>query len=157
MLYLREGRRMVSAYVMTEHNCRHQEKAADPVTLASFSMDSHVVQYVVNPRGFVEREGVFLKRPKDSYDRPKGPYGISYRSIVPRPGECPNLFVPVCLSASHVAYGSIRMEPVYMSLGQVSATAASLAIDRGVGVQEVPYAPLRERLIADQVAVEWKT
>lgn len=150
MLYLREGRRMVGAHVMTEHHCRHDAAVSDPVALASFSMDSHVVQYVVNKRGFVEREGVFLKRCK-------GPYGISYRSIVPRPGECPNLFVPVCLSASHVAYGSIRMEPVFMSLAQACATAASIAIDRKVSVQNVPYAPLRKRLLADGVMLEWKS
>jgi hypothetical protein len=150
MLYLREGRRMVSDYVMTEQHGRHQQTASDPVTLASFPMDSHVVQYVVNARGFAQREGVFLKRCP-------GPYGVSYRSIVPRRGECPNLFVPICVAASHVAYGSIRMEPVYMSLAQASATAASLAIDKGVAAQNVPYAQLRERLLDDKVVVAFRT
>jgi len=149
MLYLREGRRLVSDYVMTEHHCRHERVAEDPVALASFPMDSHVVQYVVNERGFVEREGVFLKRAK-------GPYGVSYRSIVPKRGEAPNLFSPICVSASHVAYGSIRMEPVFMILAQAAATAASLAIDRGIAVQDVPYGELRRRLLADQVMLEWK-
>jgi flavin-dependent dehydrogenase len=144
MLYLREGRRMVGDYVMTEAHCRHDEVAPDPVAVASYAMDSHVVQYILNERGIVEREGVF-------YKHAKGPYGVSYRSIVPKTGECPNLLVPVCVSASHVAFGSIRMEPVFMGLAQAAATAASLAIDRKCAVQDVPYAELRERLTADGV------
>jgi len=150
MIYVREGRRMLSDLVMTEHYGRLQKTAADPVALASFAMDSHVVQYVVNERGFTEREGVFLKACEM-------PYGISYRSIVPRRSECANLLVPICLASSHAAYGSIRMEPVFMSLGQASATAASMAIDSAVSVQDVPYARLRERLQQDRVMVEWKS
>jgi hypothetical protein len=148
MLYLREGRRMVSDCVMIEPHCRKQKIVADPVALASFPMDSHVVQYTVNEQGFAEREGVFFKICAE-------PYGISYSSIVPRQSECPNLLVPICLSASHAAYGSIRMEPVFMSLGQVSATAASLAIDQDVAVQQICYPQLCERLMADQVMLEW--
>ena len=83
------------------------------------------------------------------------PYPIAYRSIVPRAGECANLLVPVCLSASHIAYGSIRMEPVFMMLGQSAATAASLAIDAGVAVQEVEYAALRRQLLRDGAVLEW--
>jgi hypothetical protein len=149
MIYVREGRRMVSDLVMTEHYCRLQRTVSDPIALASFPMDSHVVQYIINERGFAEREGVFFKYCKN-------PYGISYRSIVPRRGECPNLFVPICVASSHAAYGSIRMEPVFMSLGQASATAASLAIDKDLAVQEVPYTHLREGLLADEVMLEWK-
>ena len=78
------------------------------------------------------------------------PYGVSYRSIVPKAGQCANLLVPVCLSASHIAYGSIRMEPVFMVLGQSAATAACQAIDAGKPVQEIDYARLRERLLADR-------
>ena len=148
MIYVREGRRMVSDLVMTEHHCRLQRAVSDSIALASFPMDSHVVQYIVNERGFAEREGVFLKYCKN-------PYGISYRSIVPRRGECPNLFVAICIASSHAAYGSIRMEPVFMSLGQASATAASIAIDTAVSVQDVPYGRLRERLLEDRVMVEW--
>ena len=85
---------------------------------------------------------------------PGGPYRISYKSIVPKVGECPNLFVPVCLSSSHIAYGSIRMEPVFMILGQSSATAAAMAIDAKIAVQDVPYAQLRERLLKDGQILE---
>jgi len=148
MIYVREGRRMVSDLVMTEHYCRLQRNVSDSIALASYPMDSHVTQYIVNERGLAEREGVFLKLCKT-------PYGISYRSIVPRRGECPNLFVPICMASSHAAYGSIRMEPVFMSLGQASATAASMAIDAAVSVQDVPYVRLRERLLQDRVMVEW--
>jgi FAD dependent oxidoreductase len=148
MIYVREGRRMVGYLVMTEQYCQLKRTVSDSIALASFDMDSHVVQYVVNERGFAEREGVFLKVCKK-------PYGISYRSIVPRRGECPNLLVPICVASSHVAYGSIRMEPVFMSLGQASATAASIAIDQGLAVQQVPYTQLRKHLVADQVMLEW--
>src|SRR5688572_30247927 len=151
MLYLREGRRMVSDYVMTEHHCLKEQTAADSVALTSFGMDSHVVQYVVNERGFAEREGVFTK-----WKKMKGSYGVSYRSIMPKRGEAPNLFSPVCMSASHVAYGSIRMEPTYMMLAQAAAVGASIAIDRGVAVQDVPYADLRTRLSAGKVILESK-
>ena len=105
-------------------------------------MDSHVVQYYVDDNGHVRRDGTIWRVP------PR-PYGISYRSIVPRRGECENLLVPVCLSASHVAHGSIRMEPVFMVLGQSAATAAAVARDQDVSVQAVEYAVLRERLEAD--------
>lgn len=110
------------------------------VGLASFGMDSHVVQYYVDDNGHVRRDGTIWRvLPR--------PYGISYRSIVPRRGECENLLVPVCLSASH---GSIRMEPVFMVLGQSAATAATVALDQGVSVQAVKYAVPRERPEADK-------
>ena len=85
------------------------------------------------------------------------PYPISFRSIIPRPGECENLLVPVCLSATHIAYGSIRMEPVFMILGQSAATAAALAIDRKIPVQKVDYPVLRARLLKDKQVLEWRT
>ena len=147
-LYVREARRMVSAYVMSEHECRWTKKAEDPVGLASYNMDSHNVQRIVI-NGAVKNEG-------DVQVGPKGPYGVSYRSIVPLEKECANLFVPVCLSSTHIAYGSIRMEPVFMILGQSAATAASMAIDAGISVQKVPYAKLKEKLVADGQVVEWK-
>ena len=124
-LYVREARRMVSDYVMTEHDCRGAAVAEDPVGLASYTMDSHNCQRVV-VGGKARNEG-------DVQVPVPAPYPVSYRSIVPRAGECENLLVPVCLSASHIAYGSIRMEPVFMVLGQAAATAASLAIDDGRG------------------------
>ena len=119
-IYIREARRMVSDYVMTQHNAEGTVIATDPVAEASFGMDSHVVQIFINEQGRVHREGVIWRVPSK-------PYGISYRSIVPKNGETENLFVPVCLSATHVAHGSIRMEPQFMMLGQASALAATLA------------------------------
>ena len=148
MFYIREARRMVSDYVMTQQNCVRKRIARDPVGLASFGMDSHVVQYYVNEQGHVRREGVIWRKPQR-------PYGVSYRSIIPRKGECENLLVPICLSASHVAHGSIRMEPVYMTLGQSAATAAVLAIEDNVAVQEVDYQKLRSRLLADKQILEF--
>jgi hypothetical protein len=144
MVYIREARRMVSDYVMTEHDCRRQVAAPDPIMLASYAMDSHVAQYVLTERGTVSREGMFFKLVP-------GPFGISYRSVVPRRGEAANLLVPICLSASHAAYGSIRMEPVYMGLGQACATAAAMAIDHQCDVQQVPYAVLSNRLVRDRI------
>jgi hypothetical protein len=147
-LYVREGRRMVSAYVMTEKNCLSKTLAEDSVGLASYNMDSHNCQRVVI-NGVVKNEGdVQTGCPK--------PYPVSYRSIVPKEEQCGNLFVPVCLSSSHIAYGSIRMEPVFMILGQSAATAAALAIDGGTSVQKVDYARLRERLLQDKQVLEWK-
>lgn len=147
-LYVREGRRMISSYVMTEHNCLSKKLAEDSVGLASYNMDSHNCQRVI-VAGKVKNEGdVQVKCPK--------PYPISYRSIVPKESECTNLLVPVSLSASHIAYGSIRMEPVFMILGQSAGTAASLAIDASVHVQRIGYPRLREQLLKDQQVLDWK-
>ena len=146
-LYVREGRRMISDYVMTENECKTLKVVTDPIGLASYTMDSHNCQRVVIG-GAVRNEGdVQTGVPK--------PYSISYRSIVPKEAECSNLFVSVCLSSSHMAYGSIRMEPVFMILGQTSGTAAAMAIDAGVAVQKVDYAKLKERLIADKQILTW--
>jgi hypothetical protein len=145
-LYVREARRMISDYVMTEHNCRGARVAEDPVGLGAYNMDSHNVQRIVK-KGWVENEG--------DVQEPVKPYPISYRSLVPKERQCENLFVPVCLAASHIAYGSIRMEPVFMILGQSSATAAALAIDDDVSVQKVDYSKLRERLLADKQVLRW--
>jgi len=141
-MYIREARRMVSAYVMTEHHCRGREVVPDPVALGAYTMDSHNVQRYVDADGCARNEG-------DIQVGGFAPYGISYRAIVPREEECSNLLVPVCLSASHIAYGSIRMEPVFMALGQAAATAAALALEAGCTVQAVDYAALRARLEAD--------
>jgi len=141
-LYVREARRMVSDYVVTEHDARLARKCEDPVGMGSYNMDSHNVQRYVDADGHAANEG-------DVQVPPSGPYAISYRAIVPRRGEAENLLVPVCLSASHIAYGSIRMEPVFFILGQSAATAACQAIDANIPVQDVPYDKLRERLLAD--------
>jgi hypothetical protein len=145
-LYVREGRRMVSAYVITQADCESKTAAADSVGLASYNMDSHFCQRVV-----VEEGGKTVVRNEGGFGQgcPK-PYAISFRAMVPRKEECKNLLVPVCLSASHVAYGSIRMEPVFMILGQSVGTAACLAIEDGLPVQDVKYDKLRARLLADK-------
>jgi hypothetical protein len=146
-LYVREARRMVSDYVMTEHNCRGKVKAADPIALAAYTMDSHNCQRLAK-RGRAENEG-------DVQVGGFPPYPISYRAIVPKAGECENLAVPVCLSATHIAYGSIRMEPVFMILGQSAVTAATLAINEKCSLQKVNYDMLRTRLLADKQILEW--
>ena len=138
---------MVSDYVMTEHNCRGRQKAEDPVGLAAYTMDSHNCQRIVK-NGHAENEG-------DVQVGGFPPYPISYRSIVPKPGQCENLLVPICLSATHIAYGSIRMEPVFMILGQSAATAAALAIESRTSVQKLRYDTLRARLAADKQVLEW--
>jgi len=148
-LYVREARRMISDYVMTQHNCQGRQVAEDPVGLGAYGMDSHHVQRYIDAQGNTRNEG-------DVEVGGFSPYPISYRSIVPKAGECDNLLVPVCLSASHIAFGSIRMEPVFMVLGQSAATAACQAIDEGVAVQAIGYAKLRERLLADQQILAWK-
>jgi len=147
-LYIREARRIVSDYVMTEHNCRGKEKAADAIGLAAYTMDSHNCRRLVR-NGHVENEG-------DVQVGGFPPYPISYRAIVPKAAECGNLLVPICLSATHIAYGSIRMEPVFMILGQSAATAAAFAIDEGSAVQKVDYSKLRERLLEDKQILEWR-
>jgi hypothetical protein len=147
-LYVREARRMVSDTVMTEKHCRGAVRAEDSVGLAAYNMDSHNCRRIVR-HGRVENEG-------DVQVPPMKPYPIAYRAIVPRAKECENLLVPVCLSASHIAYGSIRMEPVFMILGQSAATAACLAIECEVPVQKVDYPRLRSRLLADGQVLEWK-
>jgi hypothetical protein len=152
-LYVREGRRLVSDFVMTEAYCRGQKVADDSVGLAQYTMDSHNVQRYVDRdpktgKAVVRNEG-------DVQDHIPGPYPVAYRAIVPKEAEAANLLVPVSLSSSHIAFGSIRMEPVFMVLGQSAATAACQAIDAGVSVQKVPYDKLKERLLADKQMLVW--
>jgi hypothetical protein len=139
-LYVRESRRMVSDYVMTEHDCRGDRVVNDPVGMAAYGMDSHNVRRIVIDGRVVNegdvQVGGFL------------PYPISYRSLIPGKSECANLLVPYCLSASHIGFGSIRMEPVFMVLAQSCAIAATLALRTGVSVQDLPYADLRKELLA---------
>jgi hypothetical protein len=139
-LYVREARRMIGLGVMTEHEVLGRRPVPRPVGMGSYNLDSHNVQRYVRPDGSVQNEG-------DIEVRPPGPYGISYDCLVPGEGGVLNLLVPVCLSSSHIAYGSIRMEPVFMILGQSAAAAACLAIDEGVAVQDVDDAALRAALL----------
>jgi hypothetical protein len=147
-LYVREARRMVGSYVMTQHNCQGRRSAERPVGLAAYTMDSHHVQRYVDGNGHVRNEG-------DVQVGGFSPFPIDYGSLVPKPDECSNLLVPVCLSATHIAFGSIRMEPVFMVLGQSAATAAMHAIETGTIVQEIDYAVLRQRLLMDQQVLVW--
>lgn len=142
-LYVREARRMVSDYVMTQKNCEALTVAEDAIGLAAYGMDSHNVQRYVDANGYVQNEG-------NVEAHGFKPYPISYGALVPKKEECNNLIVPVCVSSTHIAFGSIRMEPVFMVLGQSAATAAVLALDANVSVQEVPYPNLKEQLLKDR-------
>ncbi len=148
-LYVREARRMVSDYVMSEKNCKRQEVVPDSVGMGAYNMDSHNTQRYVTAEGYARNEGDIQIGTR--------PYPISYRSIRPRESECDNLLVPMCMAASHIAYGSIRMEPVFMVLGQSAATAASLAIDSSTSVQAVDYAKLSEKLLADKQVLDFES
>ena len=150
-LYIREARRMVSGYVITEHDFFGRAKVSDSVGLASYNMDSHNCARFVNSTGFVKNEG-------DVQAGGNTPYRLSYRAIIPRNGECSNLAVPVCVSASHIAYGSVRMEPVFMILGQSSAAAIAQAIGSGgIALQAVNVPQLQNTLKARGQRTIWET
>lgn len=148
-LYVREARRMIGVYVMTQADIQHARQADDSVGLGSYNMDSHNTQRYVDAAGHVRDEG-------DVQIHGIKPYGISYRALIPKPADCTNLLVPVCMSATHIAYDSIRMEPVYMIMGQACGTAAAIAVDDKTTVQAVPYDKLGEKLLADHQLIEWK-
>jgi hypothetical protein len=141
-LYIREARRMMGAFVMTENQLLKTKPTPDSVGMGSYAIDSHNVQRTITPDGGVQNEG-------DIGVPTAGPYAIAYGALTPRKEQCENLLVPVCVSSSHIAYGSIRMEPVFMILGQSAATAAVLAIEAKQAVQDVSYEALRTRLLAD--------
>ncbi len=147
-IYVREARRMIGAYVMTENELLKRKPTPDSVGMGSYTIDSHNVRRYITPEGHVQNEG-------DIGVPTKGPYEIAYGSLVPKRGQVENLLVPVCVSSSHIAFGSIRMEPVFMILGQSAATAAVLAIDGKTSVQDVPYGRLRERLLKDGQVLEY--
>jgi len=137
-LYVREARRMAGEYVMTQANCEGKRSVKESIALGSYNMDSHTVRRYVNKDGYMRKDGFFIKSSEI--------YPISYYAITPKQDECENLLVPVCLSASHVAFGSIRMEPVFMMLGQSAAAAAALCIDKKTSVQKLPYNALEKTL-----------
>jgi len=141
-IYVREARRMIGTYVMTEHDTLDTRPTPDSIGMGSYTLDSHNVQRYVTPDGYVQNEG-------DIGVRVPRPYEIAYGAVLPRKVECENLLVPICVSSSHIAYGSIRMEPVFMILGQSAATAAVMALDAGLAVQDLPYERLKSRLLAD--------
>lgn len=146
-LYVREGRRMVGDFVLTQKDLQRQIFKPDTVAMGSFVIDCHIVQRIEAEDGTVVDEGSFQ-------DAPAKPYQIPYRSIVPKRGTCGNLLVPVCLSASHIATCSLRMEPVYMALGHASGLAAAMAVKEGKEVQEINVKTLQDRLRAQKAVLE---
>ena len=138
-LYIREARRMVGSSVVTEHTAFRKEPVPDPIGISSYQMDSHYVKYIVHDGHLTTEGGVYRHVPD--------PFQIGYGAIIPRKKECENLIVPVCISASHTGYGSVRMEPVYMILGQSAGTAASLCVDLNIAVQDLPYEKLKKSLL----------
>ena len=141
-IYVREARRMIGQFVMTEHEALSKREVPQPVGMGSYTLDSHNVQRYVKPDGFVQNEGdIGVSAPR--------PYRIAYGALCPKKAECENLLVPVCVSSSHIAFGTIRMEPVFMILGQSAATAAVQAIDSRYAVQDVDYNALRTALLRD--------
>ncbi len=145
-LYVREGRRMIGEYVMTQHDIQTSRTKEDSIAMGSYNSDSHNVQRIMNADGFAENEGDMQVSVR--------PYEIPYRIILPRRNQVKNLLVPVTLSASHVAYSTVRMEPQYMNMGQAAAVAAALATKQGVGVHDIETAALRERLTELKAVLE---
>ncbi len=143
-LYVREARRLVGDYVATEHDVLRKRTTSRPVAMAAYGMDSHHVRRYVGKDGFVRNEGNI-----EDWRAGGKPYPLDYGVIIPKKGECENLFVPVCVSASHMAFGSIRMEPVFFALGQVAGAAAALSVDAGCAVQDLPYERLKKVLVAE--------
>ncbi|GAA4452557.1 hypothetical protein GCM10023189_16110 [Nibrella saemangeumensis] len=146
-IYVREARRMLGVFVMKEADALGKTNVPNPVGMGSYALDAHNAQRYVTKEGYVQNEG-------DIGVHPDRPYSIAYGSILPKEQECRNLLVPVCVSSSHIAYGSIRMEPVFMILGQSAATAAVLAIENKVSPQQLPYEKLRAVLLKDGQRLE---
>jgi len=147
-IYVREARRMIGKYVMTENDVLGKRQVPESIGMGSYTMDSHNVQRYVTPEGYVQNEGdIGVAAPK--------PYQIGLGSIMPLREECINLMVPVCVSCSHIAFGSIRMEPVFMILGQSAGTIASLALKQKKSIQDLSYGEIKEQLIADSQILEY--
>ena len=146
-IYVREARRMIGEYVMTEHELIGNRPVERSIGMGSYTMDSHNIQRYIKPDGFVQNEG-------DIGVHPSEPYRIDMGCIIPKKEECENLLVPVCVSSSHIAFGSIRMEPVFMILGQSAATLAVMSIDAGTGIHEISYESLRTKLLEEEQVLE---
>lgn len=146
-IYVREARRMIGEFVMTENEVLGKQPVNQSIGMGSYTMDSHNIQRYIKPDGFVQNEGDIGVHPDESYR-------IDMGSILPIMEECTNLVVPVALSSSHIAFGSIRMEPVFMILGQSAATLATMAVVEGKGIHEIPYEQLRTKLLEDGQVLE---
>lgn len=147
-IYVREARRMVGKFVMTENELTKRKPTPEPVGMGSYTIDSHNVQRYITPEGYVQNEGDIGVKIE--------PYTIAFGALLPKKSECNNLLVSICVSSSHIAFGSIRMEPVFMILGQSAATAASLAIDDEMAAQDVPYTRLRAQLLLDHQVLKYE-
>jgi hypothetical protein len=146
-IYVREARRMTGEYVMTEHDVLGNREVLHSIGMGSYTLDSHNVQRYVKPDGFVQNEG-------DIGIAVKMPYRIDLGSVMPKREECCNLLVSVCISCSHIAFGSIRMEPVFMILGQSAGTIAALAVNERKNIHELTYEQIRSKLIAGKQVLE---
>ncbi len=152
-IYVREARRMIGEFVITENHLRRRLPTEQSVGMGSYNMDSHHTQRYV---AYNERGQAYAQNEGDVQVNPGGPYPIDYRALTPKREECANLLVPVCVSSSHIAFGSIRMEPVFMILGQSAATAAVHAIEQQTDVQGIDFDRLRQRLLDDGQVLEWR-
>lgn len=146
-LYIREARRMIGEYVMTQRDIQTDLAKPDAIGMGSYNSDSHNVQRIVNAAGFVRNEG--------DMQVPVQPYQIPYRILLPKRAEASNLLVPVCFSATHVSYSTLRMEPQYMILGQAAGVAAAMAIAKSIAVQDVDTAALRKTLVSQGAILEY--
>ncbi len=149
MMYIREGRRMVGEYVLTQHDIEETPAKEDGIGMGLGPITVHNVQRVAVEGGYLHEGSAH-----SAYDPHAVPYQIPYRSLVPKRGECANLIVPVCLSASHAAFSSVRLEPTWIVLGQSSGVAAAMAAQMDCTAQDVPYPALRRRLLAQSQVLD---
>jgi hypothetical protein len=147
-IYVREARRMVSDFVMTENEVLSKKEVTHSIGMGSYNLDSHNTQRYVTPEGFTENEG-------DIEHPTPNPYRIDLGSILPKRNECSNLLVTVCVSSSHIAFGSIRMEPVFMILGQSAGTVAAMSLNKKMEMHDLTYDEIREKLLADGQVLEY--
>jgi hypothetical protein len=147
-LYIREARRMIGEYVMTQKDIQTDLAKPDVIGMGSYNSDSHNIQRIATPDGAVENEG----------DMQVGvsPYQIPYRMMLPKRNQATNLLVPVCFSATHVAYSTLRMEPQYMIIGQAAGVAAAMAVHQDKAVQDVDPAALSAKLKSQGAVFEWR-
>ena len=154
-LYVREGRRMIGQHVLTQHDVRRDITKDDSIGISSFPIDSHDCQRVptADGKGWINGGTIFPKRINGN--RHGQPYQVPYRSLTPKSDECVNLLVPVCLSSTHVAFSSIRVEPTWMMLGQSAGVAAAMAYETKTDVQKLPYGELKQRLLKQKQVVDF--
>ena len=145
---MREARRLVGDWVMTQKDIQTELTKPDVIGMGSYNSDSHNVQRYAQPDGMVQNEGNMEVR--------VSPYQIPYRVLLPKKKEAANLLVPVCVSSSHVTYSTLRMEPVYMIMGQAAGLAARMAIDKNAAVQDIDTAELTKKLRAYGAVMESK-